>query len=115
MEGSVAMPSGRVKWFNTSKGYGFVLADAEVLADGRAAEGAGEDLFVHYSSIQMDGYRSLKAGEAVAFDLQRADRGYHAVNVRRIGAETDAVAAHVTASDTRAEIVAEASTSSTSS
>lgn len=73
------MPIGRVKWFNNSKGYGFILADRD---DG-SQDDAGEDLFVHYSSIQMDGYRTLKAGEAVEFDLQRADRGYHAVNVRR--------------------------------
>ena len=75
------MPSGRVKWFNNSKGYGFILADA--VTDG---DGAGEDLFVHYSSIQMDGYRTLKAGEAVDFDLQRADRGFHAINVRKLDA-----------------------------
>lgn len=67
------MPNGRVKWFNNSKGYGFILADA-----------GGEDLFVHYSSIQMEGYRTLKAGEAVAFDTVPADRGFHAVAVHRL-------------------------------
>ncbi len=67
------MPNGRVKWFNNSKGYGFILADA-----------GGEDLFVHYSSIQMEGYRTLKAGEPVAFDTVPADRGFHAVAVHRL-------------------------------
>jgi CspA family cold shock protein len=77
------MPSGRVKWFNNSKGYGFILADAQAADDGSAVDVAGEDLFVHYSSVQMEGYRTLKAGEAVEFDLLRADRGFHAVNVRK--------------------------------
>ena len=81
------MPSGRVKWFNNSKGYGFILADAQAGEDGSAFDGAGEDLFVHYSSVQMDGYRTLKAGEAVEFDLLRADRGFHAVNVRKAAVE----------------------------
>lgn len=65
------MPSGRVKWFNNAKGYGFILPD----------EG-GEDLFAHYSAIVMDGYKTLKAGEAVEFDLQPGDKGTHAVNIR---------------------------------
>lgn len=69
------MPNGRVKWFNNSKGYGFILAD-----------GGGEDLFVHYSSIQMEGYRTLKAGEPVAFDTVPAERGFHAVAVHRLEA-----------------------------
>jgi CspA family cold shock protein len=81
------MPSGRVKWFNNSMGYGFILADAQDGGDGSAADGAGEDLFVHYSSVQMEGYRTLKAGEAVEFDLLRADRGFHAVNVRKAAVE----------------------------
>ena len=72
------MPQGRVKWFNNSKGYGFIVAD-----------GGGEDLFVHYSSIQMDGYRTLKAGEAVAFDTVPADRGFHAVAVQRRAPQGD--------------------------
>lgn len=65
------MPAGKVKWFNNAKGYGFVLAD-----------GSDEDLFVHYSSIQMDGYKTLKAGQSVVFDTLKADKGIHAVNVR---------------------------------
>ena len=65
------MTTGKVKWFNNAKGYGFVLA-----------ESADEDLFVHYSSIEMNGYRTLRAGQEVTFDIQKGPKGQHAVNVR---------------------------------
>jgi cold shock protein len=65
------MAAGKVKWFNNAKGYGFILPD-----------GGGDDLFVHYSSIQMDGYKTLKAGQDVAFDLLEGPKGNHAVNIR---------------------------------
>ena len=68
------MATGRVKWFNNAKGYGLVRPD----------EG-GEDLFVHYSYIQMDGYKSLKAGQPVEYELQPANKGFHAVNLRTNG------------------------------
>ncbi|WP_444886329.1 cold shock domain-containing protein CspD [Microbulbifer sp. JMSA008] len=72
------MPTGTVKWFNNAKGYGFILAD----------EG-GEDLFAHYSAIQMEGYRTLKAGQQVTFDIVRGDKGYHAANISTaVAAET---------------------------
>ncbi|MFD1216640.1 MULTISPECIES: cold shock domain-containing protein CspD [Microbulbifer] len=64
------MPTGTVKWFNNAKGYGFILAD----------EG-GEDLFAHYSAIQMEGYRTLKAGQQVSFDIIQGDKGFHAANI----------------------------------
>ena len=70
------MPTGTVKWFNNAKGYGFILAD----------EG-GEDLFAHYSAIQMDGYRTLKAGQQVNFDIIQGDKGYHAANIAPVTAE----------------------------
>lgn len=76
------MANGTVKWFNNAKGYGFILPDA-----------GGEDLFVHYSSIQMDGYRSLGAGQAVAFDIQEGPKGLHAVNVRLEGLPDESEAA----------------------
>ncbi|UTF60317.1 cold shock domain-containing protein CspD [Gilvimarinus sp. DA14] len=64
------MPTGTVKWFNNAKGYGFILPD----------EG-NEDLFAHYSAIDMDGYKTLKAGQAVTFEVSRGDKGFHAVNI----------------------------------
>lgn len=64
------MATGTVKWFNNAKGYGFILPD-----DG------GEDLFAHYSSIEMDGYKTLKAGQPVSFDTIGGDKGLHATNI----------------------------------
>ena len=78
--GTVAMATGKVKWFNNAKGYGFVIAEA-----------GGEDLFVHYSSIQMDGYKTLKAGQDVEFDIEQGPKGLHAVNIRSF--ESDAISA----------------------
>jgi len=62
---------GKVKWFNNAKGYGFILPD----------EG-GDDLFAHYSSIEMDGYKTLKAGQDVHFELVEGPKGLHATNIR---------------------------------
>ncbi len=70
------MATGKVKWFNNAKGYGFVIAEA-----------GGEDLFVHYSSIQMDGYKTLKAGQDVEFDIEHGPKGLHAVNIRSFESE----------------------------
>lgn len=72
------MATGKVKWFNNAKGYGFILP-----------EGGGEDLFVHYSSIQMDGYKTLKAGQDVSFDMLAGPKGHHAVNIRLVDADSD--------------------------
>lgn len=71
------MASGKVKWFNNAKGYGFIIE-----------EGKDEDLFAHFSAIQMDGYKTLKAGQAVKFDIIQGPKGLHAVNIRQ--AETNA-------------------------
>ncbi len=65
------MPSGTVKWFNNAKGFGFILPE-----DGES------DLFAHYSSIEMDGYRTLKAGQVVDFDVEKGDKGLHACHIR---------------------------------
>ncbi|WP_295460415.1 cold shock domain-containing protein CspD [uncultured Pseudomonas sp.] len=65
------MLSGKVKWFNNAKGYGFIVA-----------ENSDEDLFAHYSAIQMDGYRTLKAGQAVNFNIVQGPKGLHAVEIR---------------------------------
>lgn len=65
------MPTGTVKWFNNAKGFGFILP-----------EDGGEDLFAHYSSIEMDGYKTLKAGQAVEFDVIQGQKGMHATQIR---------------------------------
>ena len=64
------MISGKVKWFNNAKGYGFILAD-----------GRDEDLFAHYSAIEMDGYKTLKAGQPVNFEITQGPKGLHAVKI----------------------------------
>lgn len=66
------MPTGKVKWFNNAKGYGFILP-------GEASN--DEDLFVHYSSINMEGYKTLKAGQLVNYDILQGPKGLHAVNI----------------------------------
>ncbi|NCT57665.1 MAG: cold shock domain-containing protein [Legionella sp.] len=64
------MATGEVKWFNNAKGWGFVLP-----------EDGGSDIFVHYSSIQGTGYKSLTAGQMISFDTIQGDRGLHATHV----------------------------------
>lgn len=64
------MAIGTVKWFNNAKGYGFILS-----------EDGGEDLFAHYSSIHMDGYKTLKSGQKVSYDLIQGPKGMHATNI----------------------------------
>lgn len=65
------MASGTVKWFNSAKGYGFICP-----------EGGGQDVFAHFSSIIMDGYKSLKAGQQVFFEVNEGNKGLHANNIR---------------------------------
>ncbi|WP_426160773.1 cold shock domain-containing protein CspD [Pseudomonas sp. DWR1-3-2b2] len=61
---------GKVKWFNNAKGYGFINE-----------EGKSDDLFAHYSAIQMDGYKTLKAGQEVSFEIIQGPKGLHAVGI----------------------------------
>lgn len=63
---------GTVKWFNKDKGYGFIR------------DGENKDVFVHYSQIQMDGFRTLEEGERVSFEVMQSERGPQAKNVTRL-------------------------------
>jgi CspA family cold shock protein len=63
------MANGTVKWFNESKGYGFISTED------------GSDVFVHYSSIQGDGYKSLAEGDSVSFEIEDSPKGRKAINV----------------------------------
>lgn len=67
------MPRGTVKWFNKQKGYGFIAQDN------------GPDVFVHYSAIQEAGFRTLKEGQVVEFEIEKTPKGIQAKNVRVIG------------------------------
>jgi cold shock protein len=64
------MATGEVKWFNNAKGWGFILP-----------EDGGTDIFVHYSTIQGTGYKSLVAGQTVSYETTQGERGLHAQNV----------------------------------
>lgn len=68
------MPKGTVKWFNNAKGYGFILP-----------EDGNNDIFAHFSAITMEGYKTLKAGQEVTFDIIQGEKGLHATNISPIG------------------------------
>jgi len=72
------MSSGKVKWFDNKKGFGFIVP------------ASGEDIFVHYSVIEGDGFKSLKPGEVVDFEVVRSDKGYKATSVKRASVESPA-------------------------
>jgi CspA family cold shock protein len=65
------MANGTVKWFNDAKGYGFISQEG------------GEDVFVHHTAIQMEGFRTLKEGDRVEFEVTQGPKGLQAANVRR--------------------------------
>ena len=67
------MPKGKVKWFSDAKGYGFIQAEEDL--------NGGKDIFVHYSEIVKDGYKSLAQGQPVDFELADTPKGYQAKNV----------------------------------
>ncbi|MCB9557532.1 MAG: cold-shock protein [Deltaproteobacteria bacterium] len=66
------MQMGTVKWFNNSKGFGFILQET------------GEDVFVHYSVIEGEGFKTLTEGDRVEFDMARGPKGFHATAVRKV-------------------------------
>ncbi len=66
------MAKGTVKWFNNSKGYGFITP-----------EDGSQDVFVHHSSIQGEGYKSLDEGQSVEFEVQQGEKGPEAINVAK--------------------------------
>ncbi|MBQ1509261.1 MAG: cold shock domain-containing protein [Erysipelotrichaceae bacterium] len=63
--------TGKVKWFNAAKGYGFITGDD------------GQEVFVHFSAIQADGYKTLDDGQAVEYDVNNGEKGLQAINVRK--------------------------------
>ena len=66
------MEQGTVKWFNDAKGFGFISRQS------------GEDVFVHFSAIQMDGYKSLNEGQLVEFEVRQGPKGFQAENVMKV-------------------------------
>lgn len=71
-KGLCGFMQGKVKWFNAEKGFGFIEREG------------GDDVFVHFSAIQSDGFRSLEEGQAVEFDIVEGDRGPQAANVVKL-------------------------------
>ncbi|HWH84079.1 MAG TPA: cold shock domain-containing protein [Burkholderiaceae bacterium] len=76
------MPTGTVKWFNDAKGFGFIEPEA-----------GGEDIFAHFSAIQMDGFRTLKQGGRVRFEIVQGPKGQLAQNIAAIDADGEPVGA----------------------
>ena len=67
---------GRIKWFNNEKGYGFIEGDN------------GEDIFVHYTAIKQDGFKSLSEGQIVEYELLEKEKGLQAINVKEVANAT---------------------------
>ncbi|MBA1429671.1 cold shock domain-containing protein CspD [Pseudomonas fluorescens] len=87
------MARGKVKWFNNAKGYGFIIED-----------GKDEDLFAHYSAIDMDGYKTLKAGQPVSFETIQGPKGLHAVKIKSVPQLDDAPAEPTTSQGKKVKV-----------
>ena len=85
------MPLGIVKWFNDAKGYGFITQED------------GGDIFVHYTAIQQEGFKSLKEGDNVEFEVSQGPKGLQAANVRRSGSGSEVEAGAETEAEAEAE------------
>jgi cold shock protein len=72
LQEAARMARGKVKWFNDAKGYGFIEQEG------------GEDVFVHFSAIQMEGFKTLSEGQEVEFEIRTGEKGLHAANVTRV-------------------------------
>ena len=69
------MPRGVVKWFSNQKGYGFITPESS---------GSGKDVFVHFSAVEGDGFKTLSEGDSVEFEISSGPKGEQATNVRRV-------------------------------
>lgn len=72
----IMVRTGKIKWFNNEKGYGFIENEN------------GEDIFVHYSSIKQEGYKTLSEGQIVEFELLETEKGLQAINVKEVSSAT---------------------------
>ncbi len=72
LRGGIFMALGKVKWFNEKKGFGFITQEN------------GEDVFVHFSAIEGEGFKTLKEGESVSFEVSNGPKGLQAVNVKKV-------------------------------
>ena len=89
------MPQGIVKWFNDAKGYGFITQED------------GGDIFVHYTAIQQEGFKSLKEGDSVEFEVSQGPKGLQAANVRRSGGGSASESVSEAGAETETEAEAE--------
>jgi CspA family cold shock protein len=85
----MSMAVGKVKWFNNAKGFGFINTEAR---EGRDDDGHLIDFFAHYSAIEMDGYKTLKAGQVVSFEIIQGPKGLHAVKIGSVATGNDQTA-----------------------
>ncbi len=90
------MQTGIVKWFNNAKGFGFILP-----------EGGGADIFAHYSSIDIAGYKTRKASQAVSYETVNGPKGLHATNIHAADNASDVESTDVTAAATENQITSD--------